>query len=88
MMTSGLSAGSTSLRFCAATDRPVVASGALIPQPVLDSPTVGWVNLHFSLLPAWRGAAPVAAAVDTKIGPRPSKPPGCRSRRFSSALPI
>ena len=38
---------------------PVVAYGALLPQPVLDVPTHGWVNLHFSLLPAWRGAAPV-----------------------------
>jgi len=38
---------------------PVVAYGALIPRRVLDIPTVGWVNLHFSLLPAWRGAAPV-----------------------------
>ncbi|MEU5840610.1 methionyl-tRNA formyltransferase [Rhodococcus sp. NPDC047139] len=42
---------------------PVVAYGALIPQPVLDIPTHGWVNLHFSLLPAWRGAAPVQAAI-------------------------
>jgi methionyl-tRNA formyltransferase len=38
---------------------PVVAYGALLPQPVLDVPSHGWVNLHFSLLPAWRGAAPV-----------------------------
>jgi methionyl-tRNA formyltransferase len=42
---------------------PVVAYGALVPQPVLDIPTYGWVNLHFSLLPAWRGAAPVQHAV-------------------------
>lgn len=42
---------------------PVVAYGALIPQPVLDIPRHGWVNLHFSLLPAWRGAAPVQAAL-------------------------
>jgi methionyl-tRNA formyltransferase len=42
---------------------PVVAYGALVPQPVLDVPTHGWVNLHFSLLPAWRGAAPVQHAV-------------------------
>lgn len=41
----------------------VVAYGALLPQPVLDIPTHGWVNLHFSLLPAWRGAAPVYAAL-------------------------
>lgn len=37
----------------------VVAYGALIPQEVLDMPTRGWVNLHFSDLPRWRGAAPV-----------------------------
>jgi methionyl-tRNA formyltransferase len=42
---------------------PVVAFGALLPQAVLDIPTHGWVNLHFSLLPAWRGAAPVQHAV-------------------------
>jgi methionyl-tRNA formyltransferase len=38
---------------------PVVAYGGLLPQSALDIPTRGWVNLHFSLLPAWRGAAPV-----------------------------
>jgi methionyl-tRNA formyltransferase len=42
---------------------PVVAYGALLPQAALDIPSHGWVNLHFSLLPAWRGAAPVQAAV-------------------------
>ncbi|BCK55270.1 methionyl-tRNA formyltransferase [Nocardia wallacei] len=42
---------------------PVVAYGALLPQRVLDIPRHGWVNLHFSLLPAWRGAAPVQAAI-------------------------
>lgn len=42
---------------------PVVAYGALIPQVALDIPTHGWVNLHFSLLPAWRGAAPVQHAL-------------------------
>jgi methionyl-tRNA formyltransferase len=42
---------------------PVVAYGALLPQAALDIPVHGWVNLHFSLLPAWRGAAPVQAAV-------------------------
>lgn len=44
---------------------PVVAYGALLPQPVLDIPARGFVNLHFSLLPAWRGAAPVQHAVIT-----------------------
>ena len=42
---------------------PVVAYGALLPQVALDIPAHGWVNLHFSLLPAWRGAAPVHHAV-------------------------
>jgi methionyl-tRNA formyltransferase len=42
---------------------PVVAYGALLPQSALDIPSHGWVNLHFSVLPAWRGAAPVQAAV-------------------------
>ena len=38
---------------------PVVAYGALLREPALSLPPHGWVNLHFSLLPAWRGAAPV-----------------------------
>ncbi|SFP39910.1 methionyl-tRNA formyltransferase [Geodermatophilus dictyosporus] len=42
---------------------PVVAYGALVPPAALDLPVHGWVNLHFSLLPAWRGAAPVQHAV-------------------------
>lgn len=42
---------------------PVVAYGSLVPRAALDLPRFGWVNLHFSLLPAWRGAAPVQAAV-------------------------
>jgi methionyl-tRNA formyltransferase len=42
---------------------PVVAYGALVPQAALDVPPHGWVNLHFSLLPAWRGAAPVQHAI-------------------------
>jgi methionyl-tRNA formyltransferase len=42
---------------------PVVAYGALLPAAALEIPTHGWVNLHFSLLPAWRGAAPVQRAV-------------------------
>lgn len=41
----------------------VVAYGALLPQPALDIPPQGWVNLHFSVLPAWRGAAPVQRAL-------------------------
>ena len=42
---------------------PVVAYGGLLPQRALDVPPRGWVNLHFSLLPAWRGAAPVQHAL-------------------------
>jgi len=42
---------------------PVVAYGALLPAVVLDVPQYGWLNLHFSLLPAWRGAAPVQHAL-------------------------
>lgn len=42
---------------------PVVAYGNLIPADMLDIPRHGWVNLHFSLLPQWRGAAPVQAAI-------------------------
>lgn len=41
----------------------VVAYGNLVPPALLDLPRLGWVNLHFSLLPAWRGAAPVQAAI-------------------------
>jgi methionyl-tRNA formyltransferase len=42
---------------------PVVAYGALLPRSALEIPPHGWVNLHFSVLPAWRGAAPVQHAV-------------------------
>jgi len=42
---------------------PVVAYGALVPPSALEIPKHGWVNLHFSLLPSWRGAAPVQHAV-------------------------
>lgn len=41
----------------------VVAYGAIIPAPVLEMPRLGWVNLHFSDLPRWRGAAPVQWAI-------------------------
>ncbi|QPK94618.1 methionyl-tRNA formyltransferase [Actinomyces sp. zg-332] len=49
----------------------VVAYGNLIPKKVLEMPKYGWINLHFSLLPRWRGAAPVQYAVmnsDTVTG--------------------
>ncbi|HEY5247281.1 MAG TPA: methionyl-tRNA formyltransferase, partial [Dermatophilaceae bacterium] len=42
---------------------PIVAYGALIPMSTLAIPAQGWINLHFSLLPAWRGAAPVQHAI-------------------------
>lgn len=42
---------------------PVVAYGGLIPPSALVVPRLGWLNLHFSLLPAWRGAAPVQHAI-------------------------
>ncbi len=42
---------------------PVVAYGAMLPQSALDLVRQGWVNLHFSCLPAWRGAAPVQHAI-------------------------
>lgn len=41
----------------------IVAYGALIPERALSIPKHGWINLHFSLLPAWRGAAPVQHSV-------------------------
>ncbi len=51
------------LRALAPAACPVVAYGALLPQSALDIPEHGWVNLHFSLLPAWRGAAPVQRSI-------------------------
>jgi methionyl-tRNA formyltransferase len=41
----------------------IVAYGGLVREPLLSRPTHGWINLHFSLLPAWRGAAPVQHAL-------------------------
>ncbi|MGA9101503.1 methionyl-tRNA formyltransferase [Aeromicrobium sp.] len=42
---------------------PIVAYGALLRREALDVPELGWVNLHFSVLPAWRGAAPVQRSI-------------------------
>lgn len=53
------------LRHVAPDCCPVVAYGALVPPAALDVPAHGWVNLHFSVLPAWRGAAPVQHAILT-----------------------
>jgi methionyl-tRNA formyltransferase len=52
-----------SLRALAPDVCAVVAYGALLPQSTLDIPEHGWINLHYSLLPAWRGAAPVQRAI-------------------------
>ena len=46
----------------------VVAYGGLIREPLLSGPTHGWINLHFSQLPQWRGAAPVQRAVMSGTG--------------------
>ncbi|MFJ4174399.1 methionyl-tRNA formyltransferase [Microbacterium sp. NPDC089696] len=49
----------------------IVAYGGLVREPLLSIPTGGWINLHFSLLPRWRGAAPVQRALmagDERIG--------------------
>lgn len=49
----------------------IVAYGGLVREPLLAVPTHGWINLHFSLLPSWRGAAPVQRALiagDAELG--------------------
>ncbi|AKV85588.1 methionyl-tRNA formyltransferase [Microbacterium sp. CGR1] len=49
----------------------IVAYGGLVREPLLSAPTKGWINLHFSLLPQWRGAAPVQRALingDAQMG--------------------
>ncbi|KTS09204.1 MULTISPECIES: methionyl-tRNA formyltransferase [Microbacterium] len=49
----------------------IVAYGGLVREPLLSTPARGWINLHFSLLPRWRGAAPVQRALiagDTVTG--------------------
>ena len=51
------------LRDIAPDSCPVVAYGGLLPQAALDIPRHGWINLHFSVLPAWRGAAPVQHSI-------------------------
>ena len=57
-------AGTTAKIAAAAPDvAAIVAYGGLVPRAALDIPRHGWINLHFSLLPAWRGAAPVQRAV-------------------------
>lgn len=51
------------LRALAPDVAPIVAYGGLVPADALGIPAAGWVNLHFSLLPRWRGAAPVQHAI-------------------------
>jgi methionyl-tRNA formyltransferase len=49
----------------------IVAYGGLVREPLLSTPRLGWINLHFSLLPRWRGAAPVQHSIiagDTVTG--------------------
>ena len=49
----------------------IVAYGGLVREPLLSVPRHGWINLHFSLLPRWRGAAPIHRAIeagDTETG--------------------
>ncbi|RXZ40286.1 methionyl-tRNA formyltransferase, partial [Agromyces binzhouensis] len=49
----------------------VVAYGGLVREPLLSMPAHGWINLHFSALPSWRGAAPVQRAIiagDAELG--------------------
>lgn len=49
----------------------IVAYGGLVREPLLSTPDHGWINLHFSLLPQWRGAAPVQRALiagDAELG--------------------
>src|SRR6266516_1076390 len=53
---------------------PVTAYGALIPQAALEIPRHGWANLHFSLLPAWRGTAPATCSPGS-----PNPAPACWS---------
>lgn len=53
----------TRLRGLAPDVAPIVAYGGLVPADALAIPAAGWVNLHFSLLPRWRGAAPVQHAI-------------------------
>ena len=56
-------AAATAIADAAPEIAAIVAYGALIPEAALAIPEHGWINLHFSLLPAWRGAAPVQHAI-------------------------
>ena len=67
---------------------PVVAYGNMIPPALLGVPAHGWINLHFSVLPAWRGAAPVQHAImagDEVTGASTFRHPGRAGRHRSGA---
>ena len=72
----------------------IVAYGGLVREPLLSAPAHGWINLHFSLLPRWRGAAPVQQALiagDAVTGAAVFQlvaGPGCRRRVRRAALPV
>ena len=68
----------------------IVAYGGLVREPLLSTPAHGWINLHFSLLPRWRGAAPVQHALiagdrgDRRVGV-PARRRARRGRRLRGA---
>ena len=72
----------------------IVAYGGLVREPLLSAPAHGWINLHFSLLPRWRGAAPVQHALiagDAETGASVFQlvaGPRCRRRVRRAALPV
>jgi methionyl-tRNA formyltransferase len=59
----------------------VAAYGLILPQPILDAPMLGCLNVHASLLPRWRGAAPVQRAI--MAGDEATGSPSCRWRPAS-----
>lgn len=64
MRTNGLAAEATDAITALRPDLGViVAYGGLVREPLLSAPRLGWINLHFSVLPRWRGAAPVQRAI-------------------------
>ncbi|BAS08632.1 methionyl-tRNA formyltransferase [Arthrobacter sp. Hiyo4] len=62
----------------------IVAYGGLIPRPALDVPPNGWINLHFSLLPAWRGAAPCSGP-SWPATTSPGQSPSCWKKVWTPA---
>src|SRR5699024_11234325 len=74
------------LRALAPDAVPVVAYGHLVPRYVLDISRHGWINLHFSLLPAWRVAAPVVAAIASGVVVYGDKPHLQEERHFEDTV--